>query len=879
MTKRSSKGGGRKGGGGKKSSSGRGGGKAPPSVKGGSGTAPGGRQGSGAPPKRKAAGAPARRRDDAPARRHDDGGKPRASGDHDHPPPHRSGHQDSSSATRHSGSGTKNRFGLRGKKTGDAAGAISRAYGAQRDDQRPDGNREATAPKNHAWLDDARKQTDSKVKAWLEESRILRAAPPPPRDPAGLILDPWQRLVFDTLVAGDSVIVDAPTTAGKTRAVEAFFRANINNPGFRACYTTPVKSLSNDKLREFREMFGPENVGIATGDIKENLNAPIVVATLESYRNSLLGVEPDLGRTLAVFDEYHYLQDEGRGSAWEEALILTPPRCQILLLSASVQNAEQFCDWLTSLGEGRKCVLVRTEVRPVPLVHLVWVGNGWFLPESLPPAALKNQDSARREQPIRQEDLAERMKTLVGLNLTPCIVYAGRRLACETLANLLMRSLEPLSQGESEKIGQTLLKAQEEFGGLSFINPKLRHMLQVFGVGFHHSGLAAPARMAIEALVKQGQLRFVVATMGLSLGINFSVRSALITDYQRPGEAGLTDYGPSEVLQMLGRAGRRGKDAVGFSLWPNVESYARLAGARRDVITSRLRNDPTTFLGLVGRGFSLRAIEHFYSKSFRRFQEPAFDLSLITKTRLSKRLGGKDLPCDSPAAEAARFWNDDHSSVCFACPLRSDCHPILTAKASGPLAMLHIHLHRIGALNRDETLTTFGSIARYFPQAGGLLLARMFADGRIQIGELASFCELAAGLALARFKEPGVDPRYKWPFDVSKIEDELMQLYPIALFEEIYDMPFGRRPYPVLRELNPAAGFMVRAWIKGEPWKDLLAHVTSEQFGTGDVMSLLYRTATYLQSIIQADLLDLKDTARTLREVILREPLSYALSI
>ena len=96
----------------------------------------------------------------------------------------------------------------------------------------------------------------------------------------------------------------------------------MNDPAFRAAYTAPVKSLSNDKLREFSDMFGTDNVGIATGDVKKNLTAPIVVATLESYSNSLLGVEPDLGRSLAVFDEYHFLQDSSRGSAWEEALIL-----------------------------------------------------------------------------------------------------------------------------------------------------------------------------------------------------------------------------------------------------------------------------------------------------------------------------------------------------------------------------------------------------------------------------------------------------------------------------------------------------------------------------------------------------------------------------
>lgn len=737
-------------------------------------------------------------------------------------------------------------------------------------------------PKERPFLAEARAQTAARLKEWLAQAEALRSAPrPSDTDSDGTPrLDTWQRHVFDALQNGDSVVVDAPTTAGKTRAVEAYFRANINNPTFRACYTTPVKSLSNDKLREFREMFGAENVGIATGDIKENLNAPIVVATLESYRNSLLGVEPDLGRTIAVFDEYHYLQDESRGSAWEEAMILTPRHCQVLLLSASVANAEQFVDWLTSLGEGRKCVLVRTEVRPVPLAPMVFYSGEWLVAESLPPSVFKNLDQRLMEIPLRQEVIAERAAKLVDIGLTPCIAYCGRRLSCETFAALLCRILPQMDEAASAKIGASLEASHNEFKGLSFMPPRLRHMLQVYGVAYHHSGLAAPARMAVEALVKNGLLRFTVATMGLSLGINFSVRSALITDYQRPGEQGFTQYGPSEVLQMLGRAGRRGRDAVGFSVWPSPEAYTKLAGARREPVTSRLRSDPTTFLGLVGRGFGLRAIENFYSKSFRRFQDRNVDLSLITKSRLQKKLGEElDLPCASPAAEVARFWREDPESKCGACPHRARCHPILEAKTAGSLSALHVHLHVIGALNADESLSSFGSIARYFPQAGGLLIAKKLADGEFEVENLTRLAELAGALALARFKEPGSDSRYHLPYTTSEIEEELERLYPYELFEEIYDPPFARRNYPVIREFNPAAGYMIREWINGMPWKDLTQNVTTELFGTGDMMSLLYRSATYLQSVVQADIVGLKDTARTLRGIMLREPLSYALEI
>ncbi len=738
---------------------------------------------------------------------------------------------------------------------------------------------EGRAAPNTAGLAAAKLATQQQLSQWLAQGEAIRRQRSADEVSDHIRLDPWQDQVLKALVAGSCVVVDAPTTAGKTRAVEVFFRENLKNPNFRAAYTTPVKSLSNDKLREFRQMYGAENVGIATGDIKENLDAPIVVATLESYRNSLLGVEPDLGRTLVVFDEYHYLQDESRGSAWEEALILTPPSCQVLLLSASVANAEEFTDWLSSIRGGPKCLLVRTETRPVPLAHLIHLHGQWLLADTLPEEVFKHLDRNRLQTPMRQEELAEKAAGLVDLGLTPAIFYCGRRLACETMASLLCRNLPPLDTDAAERIGASLQTSHQEFSALSFIPPKVRQMLQVYGVGFHHSGLAAPARMAIEALVKNGLLRFCTATMGLSLGINFSVRSALICEYQRPGEGGFTDYAPSEVLQMLGRAGRRGKDAVGYSLWPTVEAFSRLGKAKRDNVESRLRADPTTLLGLIGRGFDLAHIEHFYSKSFRRFTDRGIDLSMVTKPRLQKRLGVGDLPCQSPAAAYAQFLLEQPTSPCHACRARSSCHPLLKAKPGGSLAALQIHLHKIGALDEDETLTDFGRIARYFPQAGGLVMARLIIDRVITSDNLAKAAELAAALTLARFKAPGGDPRYRLPFGDQDIEKRVEAMYPVALFEELYDPPFRQRTFPVIREFNPAGGYVIREWIQGMPWKDLAQTVTHEQYGAGDMMSLIYRSATYLQSIIQARIPDLAPVAKTLRELMLREPLSYALSL
>ena len=699
-------------------------------------------------------------------------------------------------------------------------------------------------------------------------------------DPKSLTLDPWQQQVFDLLRSGESVVVDAPTTAGKTRAVEVFFAMNIDDPTFRAAYTTPVKSLSNDKVRELRAMFGDDKVGIATGDIKENLDAPIVVATLESYRNSLLGIEPDLGRSLVVFDEYHYLQDEGRGSAWEEAIILTPPSCQVLLLSASVANAEEFADWISNQGK-KRCTLVRTEHRPVPLTNLVYYAGHWLTEDNLPKDAFKGINPTRQQLPLRHDDLVTRMPPLIDLDLVPCIIYCGKRFDCENLAMAIERVLPPLSAEQAEKIGAVLQEAHKDVGSLSFIKPSLRRMMQTYGVAFHHSGLAPAARIAVERLVKDGLLRFCVATMGLSLGINFSVRSALIADYQRPGENGMTPYAEGEILQMLGRAGRRGKDVIGFSLWSSVEAYSRQAGAKREPCNSRLRTDPTTLLGLIGRGLNLGLIEGIYGKSFLKYQHRKTDLRLIRKPDVENKLSATELPCVSPAAEFARAQNkeasqrDHQSAKCTDCRLRQPCHSYLDYRKHGKLAGMHLHLHSLEFIDRDETLTSLGSIARYFPQSGGLVLSSMIDRGLITPDKMLAATELMAALCLPRFKEPGGDSGYRFPFDMVKLEEDLERFYPIELFPEVYDLPFGRRTWHQIKEFNPAAGWIVRQWLTGSDWNTIVKQGTTEYFGVGDLMGLMYRVATYLQST--AALPQFKENAVRLRRELLRTPLDLTL--
>ena len=349
--------------------------------------------------------------------------------------------------------------------------------------------------------------------------------------PVGLqavtIPDLWQQQAVGHLRAGRDVVVSAPTGAGKTLIFELWSQQGKNRQ--QAIYTVPTRALANDKLAEWRARGW--NVGIATGDLAENLNAPILVATLETQKQRL--IEGD-GPALLVVDEYQMLADPDRGLNYELAMALAPPGTQLLLLSGSVANPHHLVQWLTRLG--RRASLVKYDVRPVPLDEVVVAQLSYRLPTEI-----------RGYWPrIAAKALAE--------DLGPILLFAPRRAHAEELAAELARNLpipNPLTLSEAQKrlVGEHLAK------------------LLKARVAYHHSGLSYAIRAGvIEPLAKAGQLRAVVATMGLAAGINFSLRSVAITaaDYKRDGQ--VVPLKADEIHQMFGRAGRRGLDESGFVL-------------------------------------------------------------------------------------------------------------------------------------------------------------------------------------------------------------------------------------------------------------------------------------------------------------------------
>jgi len=374
-----------------------------------------------------------------------------------------------------------------------------------------------------------------------------------------MLPDPWQHSAVTHLRAGSDVIVCAPTGAGKTLVFELFVKSAKLRA--QAVYTVPTRALANDKYAEWKD--AGWQVGLATGDISENVRAPVLVATLETQLERLLTGD---GPSILVLDEFQMISDAARGPHYEGAIVLAPPDTQLLLLSGSVENPDEVAEWMRRIG--RKVEVIATGERPVPL-------------EETPVETLP-----QRTRSI--EGWWPRMAAAVLLaDLAPLLIFAPRRRDAENIANKVATHLpqgEPLSLTAAQRA-----LAGREFGAL------LERR-----IAYHHSGLAYAVRAGlVEPLAKAGQLRVIVSTLGLAAGINFSVRSvhvASTTFHDGIAEQSLT---PDELLQMFGRAGRRGLDERGYVI--TSRDSPTLADARAAKLRRASRLSWPLFLRVMRR--------------------------------------------------------------------------------------------------------------------------------------------------------------------------------------------------------------------------------------------------------------------------------------
>ena len=457
-------------------------------------------------------------------------------------------------------------------------------------------------------------------------------------------LDDFQEEALFHINNGKSVVVCAPTGAGKTCIAQmAIHKALKEN--HRIFYTTPLKALSNQKYSDFSQKYGEEKVGLLTGDTSINRNAQIVVMTTEVFRNMLYGtnfgsVSDNLKDVrYVVLDEVHYMNDEQRGTVWEESIIYCPTNVQIIALSATVANSQQLTDWINTVHS--RTELVYTDFRPVPLRYYYYDSSkpNDILPLLTPDGRLNRKIkpeskakyfSKRGKMPQRQV-AKDVVSILHKKNMLPAIYFTFSRKKCdeqmEKCAGLCLTT--PEEQKEIKKIVDEYLAENPYL----YNNKHLEYVL--CGVASHHAGLLPGWKVLVEKLFQKGLIKVVFATETLAAGINMPARSTVISAISKRTDSGHRMLTPSEFLQMSGRAGRRGMDEIGYvtivgTAFQSPEEVAELVKSDANPLESRFSPTYSMVANLLQR-FTLDEAKELILKSFGYYSSTARLAPLISQ--------------------------------------------------------------------------------------------------------------------------------------------------------------------------------------------------------------------------------------------------------
>ncbi|WP_374977938.1 DEAD/DEAH box helicase [Microbacterium trichothecenolyticum] len=523
-------------------------------------------------------------------------------------------------------------------------------------------------------------------------------------------LDPFQIEGCRALEEGRSVLVAAPTGAGKTIVGEFAVHLAMREPGDKAFYTTPMKALSNQKFRELQDVYGEGEVGLLTGDTNINGNARIVVMTTEVLRNMLYADSPALrGLRYVVMDEVHYLADRFRGAVWEEVIIHLAPSVRLISLSATVSNAEEFGDWLDTVrGGGAKggepaVEVIVSETRPVPLEQHVLV-RGDLLPlfddragiataqvnqELMRIRSFKGQNfernhrvqasnsarqagyeaSGRRpnrggKRPVRSAnvqrierlDRPDVVELLSRANLLPAIFFIFSRAGCDAAVQQVRRAGVRLTSQEErheiraviEERTRTLL--EEDLAVLGFW--EWRENLER-GVASHHAGLLPAFKEVVEELFQRKLVKVVFATETLALGINMPARTVVLEKLEKFNGEARVAITSGEYTQLTGRAGRRGIDVEGHAViqWTeglDPQAVAALASRRTYPLNSSFRPTYNMAVNLIDQ-FGRAKAREILESSFAQFQADRAVVGLARQVKEQEEsLAGyaKAMSCD-----------------------------------------------------------------------------------------------------------------------------------------------------------------------------------------------------------------------------------------
>ena len=425
------------------------------------------------------------------------------------------------------------------------------------------------------------------------------------------------------------VLVSAPTGSGKTWIATQAISRGLSQ-GLRTWYASPLKALSNAIYQEFCNEFGPSACGILTGDRKENPGAPIIVGTTEILRNQLYDAMHEgvsIPTDLVILDEAHYLSDPDRGVVWEEVLIYLPARVRLLLLSATISNAEEIAAWLAE-NRAVKARVVRSHERPVPLETLFLFPDGLITPlagkRGLVPRIKKfiasSAGRGRRKGP-ESRHFGDVIRCLKALDLLPAIFFLKSRMDCDR-ALLTCHDDEEKSAEVQERLRREVRDFLGRFPHLER-HRQIKTLLK-YRVGSHHAGQLPYWKMLIERMMVKGYLDAIFSTSTVAAGVNFPARTVVLVQSDKYDGREFSNLTATDLHQMTGRAGRRGKDNIGFAvLVPGPHQDPQLINDLKDSppepLVSQIRINFSMTLNLL-LSHSPEEVKDLLDRSFASFQ-------------------------------------------------------------------------------------------------------------------------------------------------------------------------------------------------------------------------------------------------------------------
>ncbi|MEI7589983.1 MAG: DEAD/DEAH box helicase, partial [Deltaproteobacteria bacterium] len=629
------------------------------------------------------------------------------------------------------------------------------------------------------------------------------------------IPDEFQLKAIEAIRNGDC-LVTAPTGSGKTWIAQEAI-GQVFAKGQNAWYASPLKALTNAKWVEFRDHFGDSNVGIVTGDIKENTQAPLIVGTTEILRNCLYDAMKEgteIGFDLVILDEAHYLGNSDRGVVWEEILIYLPSRVNILLLSATIGNGKEICSWLEKI-RNKVCSLVVDNKRPVPLYPLFFhPATRQLLPfakdgninESVKSFSVAKR--GKRLPPVGVDTIVEALRTY---NLLPAIFFMKSRLTCD-------KAMEFCNNGNNIKHDKQFdLDIEELLLSYPYLK-KHKHLsyLKDLRLASHHGGHLPLWKFCVETMMKKGHLDAIFATTTVAAGVNYPARTVVITDSDLFDGNKFNPLTTSEFQQMAGRAGRRSVDKIGFVLivpgsFMNVEHLSSLLDSKPTDIISQIKNNFSMCLNLIS-SHKIKDIEDIFKNSFATFQKQG-DFQTI--------------------------WLDFLRHLDF--------------------------LKQEGFVDQNNCLTAIGQVAGKLRVDEPLLFAQAIrenvflrANEKIMAGLVASY--VFDGDEDIAFNQNDIPRALKSAFYHSQ-----KVLKPLLINMNKSGFAYGKQYIGI--------AVAVHLWASGYDWKNIIKETG---FAEGDMVSLILRVAEHLRQLANIEEYpEISAKAWDARTAILREPVLF----